>query len=297
MVLPDKGGTMNTHKLIPILLALPLAVTSLACPTRVGPPEDGAGGSPSGGHGGASATDAGTGGTTGVAGAGGTIVVTGAGGTGVAGAGGTAGATGTGGTVGAAGASGMAGATGASGPAPTCSPDCSSSTQTCVGTSCLFNDGQSCSVASQCASNACTPFYVDVDGDHYGYGQAVSFCGTSPPNGYAAQGGDCCDDASDLSIARLIHPNAEFQATSAGGVCGITWDYDCNGGTEVQTYQYVTSCGPPPTCTPILATTTDAMCGGTESFSTGCAYDTDQSSQTFGQCEPTASVTKPIECR
>jgi hypothetical protein len=104
MVGSDKGGTMNTHKLIPILLILPLAITSLACPTRnVSIPDDsGSGGSEmqTGGHGGAVQTGLGTGGSTGVAGAGGVLGGAGAGGTLIAGTGGTADVTGTGGEAG-----------------------------------------------------------------------------------------------------------------------------------------------------------------------------------------------------
>jgi hypothetical protein len=234
---------MNTNKLIPILLVLPFAVTALACPTRMGnsPDDTGTGGAETqtGGRGGAPQT--GTGGAAGVAGGGGTVV---------AGTGGTAGATGTGGAVatggvlgtggveatgGLTGTGGLAatgGVTGTGGSPVTCSPACSSSTQTCVGTTCLLNDGQSCSVASQCVTNTCIPFYVDQDGDGYGTGQAAGFCGTTPPVGYAAQTGDCCDTAANIAVARLIHPGAGFQTTSAGGVCNITWDYNCSGAIE-----------------------------------------------------------------
>ena len=93
-------------------------------------------------------------------------------------------------------------------------------------------DGQPCSLAKDCASGTCSPFYVDVDGDGYGAGQAMGFCGTTPPVGYAAQSGDCCDSAPNLAIAKLIHPGADFQTTSAGGTCNITWDYDCSGAVE-----------------------------------------------------------------
>jgi hypothetical protein len=95
----------------------------------------------------------------------------------------------------------------------------------------LLADAQQCVTGSQCASGACNPFYRDVDGDSYGTGQAVGFCTlTTAPIGYAAQTGDCCDDAPNVAIAKLIHPGADFQTTSAGGICGgITWDYDCSG--------------------------------------------------------------------
>ncbi len=64
----------TNNKLIPILLALSLAVTLLACPTRIisNPDGGGTGGSDSqtGGHGGSAQPDAGTGGAAGVGGIG-----------------------------------------------------------------------------------------------------------------------------------------------------------------------------------------------------------------------------------
>ena len=101
-----------------------------------------------------------------------------------------------------------------------------------TGTGGGLEDGQPCSLATNCASQVCTAFYVDVDGDGYGTGQAMGFCGTAAPVGYASQSGDCCDTATNLAVAKLIHPGADFQLTSAGGVCGITWDYDCSGTIE-----------------------------------------------------------------
>jgi hypothetical protein len=279
MTVPDKGGTMKTHKLLPILLVLPLAVTSLACPTRMadGSGDGGSGGTETqtGGHGGAVQTESGTGGSTGVAGTGGALGGAGAGGTVVAGTGGMAGVTGTGGVAGATGTGAVAGTggevgtggvTGTGGSPATCSPTCSSSTQTCVGTSCLLNDGQSCSVASQCVSNKCTPFYVDQDGDGYGTGQATGFCGTTPPVGYAAQTGDCCDTATNIAVARLIHPGAGYQTTSAGGVCNITWDYDCSGSTEVNPVLGTGACASGttyPTCENVRTPFPSSDCGMT----------------------------------
>jgi hypothetical protein len=279
----------------PIILALSLASASLACPTRVAymPDSSAKGGSGGGetkaaGHGG-SQTDAGgqggigggdDGGATAVAGAGGSALAgtagiagaAGANGTGgIAGAngtGGTAGANGTGGTAGANGTGGMAGVTGTGGSPPICSPACNSSGQTCVGTRCLFDDGQSCALASQCVSNTCTPFYVDQDNDGYGTGQAVGFCGTKPPVGYAAQTGDCCDTASNLAIAKLIHPNAGFQSASALGVCGITWDYDCDGTVE-RSFQECSDCSAYPTCSCIFVDFPEGDCGMTEGIG-GC---------------------------
>ena len=292
----------------PILLALSLAATSLACPTRTVPSPDsggsgGAGGgeTQTGGHGGSSRTDAGpggsagggeiggasgsagaggsalagTGGMAGARGTGGTAGTIGTGGTaGAPGTGGMAGAVGTGGMAGVIGTGGMAGASGSGGSIVTCNPACSSATQTCVGTMCLLNDGQSCALASQCASNLCTPFYVDQDGDGYGTGPASGFCGTTAPVGYSAQTGDCCDTASNLALAKLIHPNAGFQTTSAGGVCGITWDYDCDGTIE-KNFQKCNGCTDYPQCDCMYVDYPDGDCGLTEAL---------------GQCAPTSGA-------
>jgi hypothetical protein len=121
-------------------------------------------------------------------------------------------------------------------------------------------DGQPCSVATNCASQVCTGFYVDVDGDGYGTGQAVGFCGTTAPVGYASQSGDCCDNATNLAVAKLIHPGARAQSTSAGGVCGITWDYDCSGAVEPQIPSAV-SCGPYPDCVSMVGSFSESGCG------------------------------------
>jgi hypothetical protein len=262
----DKGGTMNASKLIPVLLVFPLAVTSMACPTRPADSDS------SGGHGGSSEMDAGSGGakaTGGTAGSsaggsgnggaaalggsgpgggtGGVAGTTGAGGVaGTTGTGGIGGGTGGAGTGGLPGTGGTAGGLGTGGSAETCNPSCDTITQSCVGTKCLLDDGQTCSVASQCASNTCTPFYLDQDGDTYGSGAAVGFCGKVAPVGYAAQNGDCCDDPAHLSVAKLIHPGAGYQ-TNEAGICGITWDYDCNGAIETNV-STCTACGAAPTC-------------------------------------------------
>ena len=184
----------------------------------------GQGGSASGGVGGSSgggrgASAGGQGGTSGGAGS--------------AGAGGLSG---TGGAAGVGGVGGIAGAaTAGAGGGGACNPICDA-IHICTAGRCLLADAQQCVTASQCASGACNPFYKDVDGDGYGTGQAVGFCTlTAPPIGYATQTGDCCDDAANIALAKLIHPGADFQPTSAGGICnGITWDYDCSGTIEQQ---------------------------------------------------------------
>jgi hypothetical protein len=143
-----------------------------------------------------------------------------------------------------------------------CNPACDP-TQTCSGGRCLLADAQQCVTGSQCASGACNPFYRDVDVDGYGTGQAVGFCTlTAAPIGYAAQNGDCCDDAASIAVAKLIHPGADFQTTSAGGICGgITWDYNCNGARDSNP-QTMACNADPPNCTSKMEDTPETSCGG-----------------------------------
>ena len=104
-----------------------------------------------------------------------------------------------------------------------------------------------------------------------GTGQAVGFLdadhGSDPD---AVQTGDCCDDAANINLAKLIHPGADFQSTSAGGICGgVTWDYDCNGvvGSNPQTI----SCNnDPANCMGGPVDYQESSCGGTH-VSCGCS--------------------------
>jgi hypothetical protein len=195
---------------------------------------------------------------------------------GVGGAGGSAGGAAGGGSGGVAGGAGN-GAGGTAGCATACK-----STETCVGTKCLLNDGQTCSLASQCATAACTAFYVDADGDGYGAGTPAGFCGTTTPVGYASQNGDCCDDSAH-AVAKLIHPGADFQTASAGGVCNVTWDYDCDG--TVETSKSLGSCKHPGSttdCTNVPGSFPESDCGTTQTplactyyISTCTAYPSD----------------------
>jgi len=265
---------MTKRWLLPIFLALPLSFTSLGCPTRPGsatgsdgssqPDMRAGGGADAGGEGGA--------GAGGAVGAGRNS--DGAAGIGEAGAAGT-------GTAGAAGAE------------ATCNPLCSS-TQVCVGSKCLFDDGQPCTLPSQCASSVCSPFYVDADGDGYGAGSPVGFCGTATPIGYASQNGDCCDDASH-PVAKMIHPGAGFQTSSAAGVCNVTWDYDCDG--TVETSKQNGMCDPasvyPDQCINVPQNYPESDCGMAE-HSTDCIA--------FGENGGTCTVypsqdTGPLGCR
>jgi hypothetical protein len=122
---------------------------------------------------------------------------------------------------------------------------------------------------------------VDVDGDGYGAGQPVGFCGTTAPIGYASMNGDCCDDATNIAVAKLIHPGADFQTTSAGGVCGITWDYDCSG--TVETNPQIEACaGTYPQCSTAINNRDPSTCG--MSADQGCSC-TGAGNGTNGICQ------------
>jgi hypothetical protein len=236
-------------------------------------PDEGKGGGGGGGRGGGSGTGgANDGGGRGSGGAGGiggseTGGMSGRGGSGTGGVGGdgTAGATSAG--RGGASGGGAAGGAGSGGTgASACSPACDA-THVCSAGHCLLADAQQCVTGSQCASGVCNPFYADVDGDSYGAGQPVGFCTlTTAPIGYAAQTGDCCDSAPNVTIAKLIHPGADFQTTSAGGICnGITWDYNCSGTVE-KANTYCASCTDAPACECVVAQFNDTDCGGNNGY-------------------------------
>jgi hypothetical protein len=246
-----------------------------------------------GAAGGAGGTSA-IGGTNG--GAGGAGIAGGAGGIaggGVTGRGGSpggnsggGGASGIGGSAGAAGTGGNAGTAGAAG----CNPACDA-THVCTGGRCLLADAQQCVTAAQCASGACNPFYKDVDGDGFGTGQAVGFCTlATPPIGYAAQNGDCCDDATPVAVAKLIHPGADFQTTSAGGICGVTWDYDCSGKFEKNRVDCA-SCTQDP-CACVNVDYADSACG-TSDAGKGCSL----AGAPTPTCRNFAGGVGPIACR
>jgi hypothetical protein len=226
---------MNPNRIPPILWVFPLALMTLACPTRTVPPDGGDHGDAGDDADSGRSRDSGAdrpsaGGAGGIRGTGGAGGIGGVGGTG--GSAGTGGGSGLGG-VGAGGVAGIAG---------------------------TVRDGQPCALSKDCTSGACTPFYVDVDNDGYGAGQAIGFCGTTPPVGYSAQSGDCCDSASNLAFAKLIHPGADFQTTSAGGVCNITWDYDCSG--IVESNPQTVACGQTyPACTTTIVDLAESFCG------------------------------------
>ncbi len=133
-----------------------------------------------------------------------------------------------------------------------CKSSCSADTDCVAGYYCNTGacqpgtaDGTQCTRAAQCASNVCTSFYLDGDGDHYGAGSAVGFCGTTAPAGYAAQNGDCCDSNA------LMNPGADFQTTIGNCNGTTTWDYNCDGTIEPQktgTVSIPNGCAPGSSC-------------------------------------------------
>ena len=94
-------------------------------------------------------------------------------------------------------------------------------------------DGQPCSIAVDCASAVSAPASTSTWTETATAPVSPpASAGRFAPIGYASMNGDCCDNATNIAVAKLIHPGADFQTTSAGGVCGITWDYDCSGTVE-----------------------------------------------------------------
>lgn len=88
----------------------------------------------------------------------------------------------------------------------------------------------SCTKDEDCLSGSCRLSYRDKDGDGYGTNDDVTGrCDGTIPAGYTAFGGDCCDDGGNLELAALIHPGQTEYFDSPANICGIAWDYDCNG--------------------------------------------------------------------
>jgi hypothetical protein len=144
---------------------------------------------------------------------------------------------------------------------------------------CLARDGQTCATHSDCASGQCTTFYRDVDGDGHGspaISKAIKLCGAvTPPQGYATMGDDCCDDdGKDQVTAGKIHPGQMTYFKDAAGVCGINYDYDCDGheiddrGAENGASMGNTLCVDGSTC--VTSTVNVTVVCGTVVDSSGC---------------------------
>ncbi|MFT3793886.1 GEVED domain-containing protein [Flavobacterium sp.] len=93
------------------------------------------------------------------------------------------------------------------------------------------------SAATTITVNQFYPFYVDVDGDHYGTGAPVSLCAASastPPTGYAAVGGDCND-----AVAAINPGHAEVLYNGVDDNC----DGNLDEGNQLVTQLLAASCG------------------------------------------------------
>jgi hypothetical protein len=113
-----------------------------------------------------------------------------------------------------------------------------------VSGACLLEDGQTCVKPTDCASNACTTFYVDADGDGHGAASgATRVCGTTAPPGYVTSNDDCCDVGAG---AANIHPGQTAWFTSAATACSVGWDYNCDGNIEQEVTQLSSACTPNP---------------------------------------------------
>ena len=135
---------------------------------------------------------------------------------------------------------------------PTCGTSCS------TGTDCLPThycqpganlcapkkpDGQPCSSGAtgyECTSGTCLATYADTDGDGFGAGPVVYFCGNAAPAGRSAVNTDCCDFDGNAK------PGQTGYFTSPRNGCG-GFDYDCNG-TQSPQYVGTSSCESVGTC-------------------------------------------------
>jgi hypothetical protein len=109
---------------------------------------------------------------------------------------------------------------------------------------CLLADGQTCVHPSDCASNACTVFYIDQDGDTHGAASGASrVCGTTPPAGYVTSSDDCCDIPNG---GQNIFPGQTKWFYTATTACNVQWDYNCDNNFEKEVLQLDPACVPNP---------------------------------------------------
>ncbi len=100
-----------------------------------------------------------------------------------------------------------------------CPPACGANSFCTSNSTCgpKLTNGEACSARCQCASDHCTAFFADADGDGFGRaGTAEQRCGELPPLGFATRGTDCVDTDAQ------IHPGATE-------LPGDEVDSDCNG--------------------------------------------------------------------
>lgn len=153
----------------------------------------------------------------------------------------------------------------------------------------------SCTKDEDCLSGSCRLSYRDKDGDGYGTNDDVTGrCDGTIPAGYTAFGGDCCDDGGNLELAALIHPGQTEYFDSPANICGIAWDYDCNGNADPSPHEIPTGgCaapdGPPPCSYAGYIAMTEDDCGNSRGL-TICQ-------ESNNTCKNGPGATAKISCR
>jgi hypothetical protein len=109
---------------------------------------------------------------------------------------------------------------------------------------CGAQNGQPCTVNADCLNGSCRTWFRDVDGDQFGSTTSTRVCGNTPPNGFVANGGDCCDQGNDLAVARQMNPGQQGFFTQGQTVClnVDALDYNCSGAVEVGYHPALTTC-------------------------------------------------------
>lgn len=104
----------------------------------------------------------------------------------------------------------------------------------CLSGSCRSPDGASCDVGVDCISGICATFFLDIDGDGYGAQSSgmQRVCGLQPPSaGYVTNNLDCCDNATDLTLAAEANPGFSGLPSRALSIpgCSRPFDWNCDG--------------------------------------------------------------------
>ncbi len=115
-------------------------------------------------------------------------------------------------------------------------------------------DGDGCRVGADCDDGSCNSYFLDADGDGHGINVSeIRRCTNLAPTGYARVGGDCCDIAGS-AVSATIHPGQLAYSVVAAGICGLSFDYNCDGVDE-QRYPLGVECDP-------ISCTTNTRDGG-----------------------------------
>ena len=95
------------------------------------------------------------------------------------------------------------------------------------------DDGDPCTQPDACSAGSCRPgpslpeWYRDADHDGVGTDREA-VCAESPPGGYVAGDGDCCDSHGDVFPGQ----SGFFDLAYTCGSYHESWDYDCDGTDE-----------------------------------------------------------------